>query len=65
MTFQGISEMNEDDHKDMSIWNDFFAEHVTFFSNCLLDQMAKDIVKEARMRNALKSIEKTEDKEND
>ena len=50
-----------DDHKDMSIWNDFFAEHVTFFSNCLLDQMAKDIVQEARMRNALKNIE---DKEN-
>jgi len=57
--------MNEDDHKDMSIWNDFFAEHVTFFSNCLLDQMAKDIVQEARMRNALDGMKPTEDREDD
>ena len=42
--------MNEDDHKDMSIWADFFQDHVDYFSNAVIEQMIEDLCQEQEDR---------------
>jgi len=38
--------MNDDDYKDMSIWADFFNEHVDYFSNAVIEAMIDSLCEE-------------------
>jgi len=42
--------MNDDDYKDISIWDEFFVTHVEYFSNAVLEQMVADLSEEKKER---------------
>ncbi len=43
--------MNDDDHKDLSVWRSFFEDETAFVSNAVLLEMIADIESEIELRD--------------